>query len=388
MPRGGQVSIATSSEQLGKEFAARYPGIEIRPGDLCPDHGQRHRRRDGRGDTGAGLRAVLHHQAGGQGTGLGLATVYGIVKQSNGYVWGESSPTAAPASTSICRRPSGTGRASEPPPSPRRLPAGSETILVADDEPMVRALARRALEFYGYAVLEAEDGEAALQRGGGRRGTEDRAGPGGRGDAPDGWTRAGRAAPQGPAQPAGALHVGPHGRRARAPPLARSASCRAAEAVPSGRAGGARCRSCSHALPPGRGMSAGRALHGSAPAAGPGRERHGEAGAGCPPTAGPASCTLSGTVHFLEVEHGCWQLEAERTSVRARSRGRRRRRCCGTGVRVSVVGQPAEGSETGCQVGMPVTCGGWCRWKVGSAAAGYCTPARLYSARHARNTSR
>ena len=163
MERGGQLSISTSSEQLGKAFADRYPGIEIRPGMYA---------RITVKDTGVGMDAATLERVFepffttkpvGKGTGLGLATVYGIVKQSNGYVWAESSPTDG--SSFHIYLPQASGRASvgtvavaSPP-----LRRGSETVLVVDDEPMVRALARRALEFYGYAVLEAEDGEVALQ---------------------------------------------------------------------------------------------------------------------------------------------------------------------------------------------------------------------------------
>jgi CheY-like chemotaxis protein len=100
----------------------------------------------------------------GEGSGLGLATVYGIVKQSNGYIWGESDPSTGTAwhvYLPTASEPAGTP--SDRPDSPS-LARGSETILIVDDEPMVRALARRALEIYGYTVLEAEHGEAALQQ--------------------------------------------------------------------------------------------------------------------------------------------------------------------------------------------------------------------------------
>jgi len=162
MERGGQLSISTSSERLGKSFADRYPGIEIRPGMYA---------RITVKDTGAGMDAATLERVFepffttkpvGKGTGLGLATVYGIVKQSNGYVWAESSPSAGSSFHIYLPQASGRAGASDAIPSPS-LRRGSETILVVDDEPMVRALARRALEYYGYGVLEAEDGEIALQ---------------------------------------------------------------------------------------------------------------------------------------------------------------------------------------------------------------------------------
>ena len=99
----------------------------------------------------------------GQGTGLGLATVYGIVKQSNGYIWADSAPgkgTTFHLYLPQAAGPTGAGVPMEPRERPTR---GSGTIMVVDDEPMVRALAQRALEAYGYTVLEAEDGREALQ---------------------------------------------------------------------------------------------------------------------------------------------------------------------------------------------------------------------------------
>ncbi|HVL17428.1 MAG TPA: response regulator, partial [Gemmatimonadales bacterium] len=99
----------------------------------------------------------------GQGTGLGLATVYGIVKQSNGYIWADSAPgrgTTFHVYLPQAAGPSGAGVSLEPSERPTR---GSGTVVVVDDEPMVRALARRALEAYGYTVLEAEDGREALR---------------------------------------------------------------------------------------------------------------------------------------------------------------------------------------------------------------------------------
>jgi CheY-like chemotaxis protein len=99
----------------------------------------------------------------GEGTGLGLATVYGIIKQSNGYVWAES--VAGGGTEFHIYLPQVAGRVgggvAQEPAVP--LHRGTAGILVVDDEPMIRALARRALELYGYEVLEAEDGEAALE---------------------------------------------------------------------------------------------------------------------------------------------------------------------------------------------------------------------------------
>lgn len=103
----------------------------------------------------------------GKGTGLGLSTVYGIVKQSGGYIFADSPPgkgavfsiylpvNAAPAAT----RTKGPAR-----PAPRAADTwGSGTVLLVEDEDMVRAVAERALARQGYSVLTAENGEVALE---------------------------------------------------------------------------------------------------------------------------------------------------------------------------------------------------------------------------------
>ena len=165
MPRGGCFTIATSRERLDGEFAARYPGIEIRPGEYA---------RITVTDTGTGMSPETLSRAFepffttkpiGEGSGLGLASVYGIVKQSNGYIWGESDAEAG--TTWYVYLPHVTGPPDQDAPAEPVQPSlerRADTVLVVDDEPMVRALARRALEGYGYAVLEAEHGAAAIRQ--------------------------------------------------------------------------------------------------------------------------------------------------------------------------------------------------------------------------------
>ena len=165
MPRGGRFTISTSLERLDSHFAARYPGIEIRPGDYA---------KITVADTGAGMSPETLGRAFepffttkpiGEGSGLGLATVYGIVKQSNGYIWGESAPGTGTTWQVYLPRVAGqqAWEGSEDP-EPVTLERRGETVLVVDDEPMMRALARRALETYGYVVLEAEHGGAAVRQ--------------------------------------------------------------------------------------------------------------------------------------------------------------------------------------------------------------------------------
>jgi signal transduction histidine kinase/CheY-like chemotaxis protein len=99
----------------------------------------------------------------GKGTGLGLATVYGVVKQSGGFIWVESAP--GKGTTFEIYLPKAQGKASglEAETKPSALPKGSETILVVEDESGVRELACEFLKVSGYAVLQAKDGVEALE---------------------------------------------------------------------------------------------------------------------------------------------------------------------------------------------------------------------------------
>ncbi len=97
----------------------------------------------------------------GEGTGLGLATVYGIVRQSEGFIDVETNRKGTtfrilfPAVAETLEQP--TNAISAPPPS------GKETILIAEDEPNVRRLATTALQYFGYNVLVAESPEHAIR---------------------------------------------------------------------------------------------------------------------------------------------------------------------------------------------------------------------------------
>jgi PAS domain S-box-containing protein len=99
----------------------------------------------------------------GKGTGLGLATVYGIVKQAGGDIRVRSAPGEGTSFEILFPRVDGPAEPAEAAP-PRELPRGTETILVVEDEPLVRALAVRVLRDAGYEVLEASDAEEALER--------------------------------------------------------------------------------------------------------------------------------------------------------------------------------------------------------------------------------
>ncbi|MEP6733705.1 MAG: PAS domain S-box protein [bacterium] len=96
----------------------------------------------------------------GQGTGLGLATVFGIVKQSGGYVWVESTLGEGSAFTVYLPKAKQDARVSGP--TSVRGPGGNERILLVEDEDSVRRVARRALELHGYRIIDVADGASAL----------------------------------------------------------------------------------------------------------------------------------------------------------------------------------------------------------------------------------
>ena len=109
----------------------------------------------------------------GKGTGLGLATCHGIVRQMGGHIVVYSEPGQGTTFRIYLPRKDG---AADPVPlaaAPKPKPAGAETVLVVEDEPHVRRLAVLGLRAHGYAVLEAADGAEALELAG-RSGDSDR----------------------------------------------------------------------------------------------------------------------------------------------------------------------------------------------------------------------
>jgi two-component system, cell cycle sensor histidine kinase and response regulator CckA len=155
--RGGRITIATSNVTLNDEFAlwrvAPAPGAYVRL-DVS--------------DNGVGMDAATQARifdpffttkAPGQGTGLGLATVYGIVKQSNGYVWVQSVPGEGSTFSVYLPRSADLAPTPEDDAPPARH---GDVILLVEDEEGVRRVARRALELHGYRVIEAADGASAV----------------------------------------------------------------------------------------------------------------------------------------------------------------------------------------------------------------------------------
>jgi two-component system cell cycle sensor histidine kinase/response regulator CckA len=161
MSRGGLLTIETTNVELDSTYASTHPGASEGPHIMLAVS-----------DNGTGMTAetVAHAfepfyttKPRGEGTGLGLATVYGIVKQSGGSIWVYSEP--GKGSTFKVYFPRAVEAERRPPPAPPRPHplGGGETILVAEDQPEVRALATKSLKRHGYTVLEAASGAEALR---------------------------------------------------------------------------------------------------------------------------------------------------------------------------------------------------------------------------------
>jgi two-component system cell cycle sensor histidine kinase/response regulator CckA len=162
MPAGGNLLIETFQVRLTEEYVRRRPDVTILPGEYAVLAVS---------DTGLGIdHSTIEHifepffttKSVGEGTGLGLSTVYGIVKQSGGYIWVYSEP--AQGSTFKLYFPVTSDPAPPEPEQSTGAPRGrGERVLVVEDEEDVREVVTRALRDAGYAVLEAASGEAAIR---------------------------------------------------------------------------------------------------------------------------------------------------------------------------------------------------------------------------------
>jgi signal transduction histidine kinase/DNA-binding NtrC family response regulator len=160
MPTGGKLTIETRNVELDPEFAALHATVEPGPHVRVTIT-----------DTGVGMdqrtmarifEPFFTTKGLGQGTGLGLSTVYGIVKQSQGSIWVSSEPGKGTTFDIYFRRESSSSAPKVKTASTATRSAGSETVLVVEDEESLRLLAKRILTAAGYTVLTAANGGEGL----------------------------------------------------------------------------------------------------------------------------------------------------------------------------------------------------------------------------------
>jgi signal transduction histidine kinase/CheY-like chemotaxis protein len=161
MPNGGTISLRTGNRVVDQAEARKHPPMP--PGNYVLLSVI---------DTGEGMspKTKAHifepfftTKEVGRGTGLGLATVYGVVKQSGGFVWVESAPGKGTTFEIYLPQAAETPAKSDFEVKPAPIRRGSETILVVEDEAGLRELTCEFLEVSGYSVLEASNGLEALE---------------------------------------------------------------------------------------------------------------------------------------------------------------------------------------------------------------------------------
>jgi CheY-like chemotaxis protein len=161
MPGGGKITVETSNIDVDEEFSERHPAVPV--GQYVALTVQ---------DTGAGMDADTQShlfepffttKPKGSGVGLGLSTAYGIVKQSDGYIWAYSELGVGSTFTVYLPRVEAEPVAAERAAEAGEPAGGTETVLIVEDEEAIRSLARRFLERRGYRVLDAHNGPDALR---------------------------------------------------------------------------------------------------------------------------------------------------------------------------------------------------------------------------------
>jgi two-component system cell cycle sensor histidine kinase/response regulator CckA len=163
MPNGGKIIVETRNVELDEAYTRRHVAVE--PGRYTMLAVS---------DNGCGMDAeVLRHifepfyttKKKGKGTGLGLATVYGIVKQSGGNIWVYSEAGQGTTFKIYLPQVAEAMEETQTEEIPAEVSGGTETILLAEDEEFVRNFVRDVLQKYGYTVLEAQHGSEALRIG-------------------------------------------------------------------------------------------------------------------------------------------------------------------------------------------------------------------------------
>ena len=161
MPQGGELTIETANADLDENYARHHPGAKPGPYVVLSVT-----------DTGLGMTAeTLGHifepffttKEVGKGTGLGLATVYGVVKQSGGYVWVDSAPGEGASFQIFLPRVEDSVTQVATSMTPAETLKGGETVLLVEDADALRKLARSFLEDRGFKILTAANGREALQ---------------------------------------------------------------------------------------------------------------------------------------------------------------------------------------------------------------------------------
>lgn len=162
MPEGGKLTIETSNIFLGEDYGTSH-GVTMAAGSyICI----------ALSDNGVGMEEDVQKQVfepffttkeSGRGTGLGLSTCYGIIKQASGYIW-VYSEIGRGTSFKVYLPRAGEEIDDSPQPAEPKSLQGGETILLAEDDNQVRRIAMRALSQLGYQIIEASNGKEALEK--------------------------------------------------------------------------------------------------------------------------------------------------------------------------------------------------------------------------------